>query len=532
MPLKIINNLPPSFVRPYLDSDSFFKRFQADKFETDPSPSPESLGLGFSQPGGWKKPDNVGDFFEWTFDRGSNTFSVIPYGIRGNRIIKDHPVVQRAEIDVERLKALPSVVAMPTVATLGVWDPALQLDQPIGKEHVREVANKRVIENALSGGWLHAKNLSLPQELELFGFYRIAAMMDTWGRSPQLMTKGLINDQIDWHLENFSDLPMLIGTGSENLEGHLTSEQRAPGGLREGTIQATYIKARKEQLQKVLEAGHTPILFPDVMHKGLSDAENIEIVNQLLKFQVRSIVAHVLGTPFVPDTDWYNLAVLKKTAPNALAVKTSTPNHQAQLDYHRTVTDARSIMLTGDDRGWAVELLYGAQKLLESKTMPDLEQAERNGFKYIKGPNNIGGLLGYFGLNLHQTIAAINELNQWFHNSVFNTGEETESHLKKYLELTVPAMGMSTDVFFGSMNPTKAYTWYVWLSNIFTGVLNEEDGAVLPHKSNVWKNNLEEQIIGGRLLTWMILCGAVTIGEAEQIVQKHDKYVLGGTEIN
>lgn len=526
MTLEITTNLAPRFVKPFLDPDRFARAFQRDRFESDPSPAPEELGLGFAQSGGWTKPARLGPTYRWIFDTHSNTVTVEGDN-SSKRFLEDHPLLGRAEIDVDYLRAHPSILAMPTVATLGVWERGIEKGQRIEQNDVKADANRKVLECVLSGGWQHAKNLSLPQDPRLRYFYRPAVMMDTWGRTPGLMSASMINDQIQWHIDHFGDHEILIGTGSENLDDfHVSREKRGRGGLKEDGMLAKYIKARTQQLDKVLKAGHTPILFPDIMHMGLSDGENIWIVGNLLKVMERKIVAHVLGTPFVPDTDWYNLNVVEETVGLAKALKTSTPNHQAQLDYYKKANQKGSLILTGDDRGWGVEWLYGAQKQLEGiDDISVLEEGDRNGFGYIEGPNNIGALLGYFGLNLHQTIAAICELNKWYYNKLGGNHTQADEHLSNYRNLTALAMGMSTDVFFGPMNPTRAYTWYVWLANIFTGVLDPEDGYVLPHKANVWEADGEQQVIGGRLMVWMLLCGAITPGEAEEIVKKHPHFV-------
>ena len=526
MTLEITTNLHPITAAHYINPERFVTGFKRDKFESDPSPPPEDLNLGFSQDGGWSKPFALGERFRWIFDTQAHTVTV--KNMDGSQsFMVDHPFLKRAEIDVDYLRAHPSVVAMPTVATLGVWERGIEKGQRIGQNNVKTEANKKVLECVLSGGWQHAKNLSLPQDPRLRYFYRPAVMMDTWGRTPDLMSDSMIGDQIQWHIDNFGEQGLLIGTGSENLDSfHVAREKRGRGGLKEDGMLAKYMKARTQQLDRVLRAGHTPILFPDVMHMGLSDGENIWIVSDLLKVMERKIVAHVLGTPFVPDTDWYNMEVVKETVGLSKALKTSTPNHKAQLDYYNAANERGGLVLTGDDRGWGVEWLYGAQKQFEGDDdINVLEPGDRNGFRYVQGPNNIGALLGYFGLNLHQTIAAICELNKWYYNKLEANHTQADEHLSNYLNLTAPAMGMSTDVFFGPMNPTRAYTWYVWLANIFSGVLDPEDGYVLPHKANVWEADGEQQIIGGRLMVWMLLCGAITPGEAEEIVKKHPQFV-------
>jgi hypothetical protein len=387
---------------------------------------------------------------------------------------------------------------------------------------------KSVRDFLASGGLIGARNLNvqaaLPAGQSLTGLFAIADWMDTASRTPPRMSAAFIREALTWSSQNVIPGTCLwLGTGSENVP----LGQRVEYALQTGAITTEqYVAFRREQLRFVKELGHVPILFPDQMQNGLDAKANISLINQLLSTFLGEIVLHKLGKPFLEPTGYLTNEVLQDTAGNGYAVKSSHPGFPYQMEDDAAIQLAndrnpnrRVVMHTGDDRGFAYDFYVGAvrQARLGGPSNPNFF-INRNGYKFVND-RNISALLGYLGLNPHQSIAAIIRLSQHFHEVVAGSPESplARKSLQDFWDLMAPAMLLSQRSFFGPFQPTPAYTGHVELSHRFAGVLHPEDGHPLPHR-DISLQGRERQALARDHLLAHVYAGAVTAEELPEVM--------------
>lgn len=324
--------------------------------------------------------------------------------------------------------------------------------------------------------------------------------------------------------------------------------------------------------EKLLE----PIIFPAIEQNGLSAAENIDIALQLGNYAVSKgmrPIMHKLGSPFVPATDYVTDEIVKGGSGPYQAVKSSVPlmnkldvpGFEAfsgqKEDYYAASDQLQSKLYTGDDRNFGMVWLWAANRELEQAKQRITERIEagtfylgqsyidaqkpkqgilqahsRNGYTFLKGIN-ANALLGYIGLNPSQTANAIIELSNWFYDSLdahalmenarvnggsddfSNKVQAADKHLNNYLQIILPAMGMSTHAFFSNYNPTPSYTDYVTASHKLAGV-DLGEGRPLPHRrmQGTKDDTIEQKRVIGQQLAWQFLAGTHDFRRAQAIV--------------
>jgi hypothetical protein len=533
--VSIVTNLDPDDVRCYAgDNPGAFSTALAGAYRegTDPNVPAERLNLGFQQEDGkWHQPGTTpsqSDLYRWEFRPGSGggVAMVTPAG--GSCQPIEIPLTPRAELTAEDLQwiATHSLIVEPVAAALAVYHLQEVRDDMVGVTAIDHDANERVMRNILSGGSAGAGLLGIRPHAELDNLVAVAAAMDTACRTPQMMDPAFIETILAWYDSKFPEATLWLGTGSE----HVPAAQRKPHALRDGLIgMDAYIEARRKQLDIVLEMGERrhPILFPDQMQAEYGAQNNIQTINALLGVSPNNIVLHKLGSPFNALTDYLTLEVLRATAHLAYAVKSSDPRLPMQIEDYRAVraacekTTSPVVLFTGDDRGFPFDWVFGAQQQLEQHRKAGQDNtAPRNGFTFVRDANT-SALLGYLNLNLHQTIVAIVRLSQWYDEMKKGEGcnqQKAKGYLDQYWALMAPAMGLSTDSFFGKWDPTPAYTWRAEMAYRFTGVLQDRDGEVLPHRATKWSDSLDRRVLAGRLLAWMVVSGAITAEELPAVL--------------
>jgi hypothetical protein len=405
------------------------------------------------------------------------------------------------------------LIVDPYAAALALYDPNIGNMEKVEWPHFREAGSQRILDHIRSGG---------VEDPEARDFLGQAVMMDTASRTPSIMTPDFIKKAQRWYAENGEGASLWIGAGSEN---YLLPPGERLGALNGGKAdRARYIEARREQLEFVQGLGQTPILFPDIMHHGLDDDANEKIIREILAGKEGEVILHKLGTPFVKETDWFTPELLKRIAGLGKGVKTSNPIFANQVNDYNAIMAGKGAMYTGDDRNFALVWLMGAIKQIQTDN-PTPPTHERNGFHFIKD-KNANALLGYIGLNPKQTIAGIIELSKWYHEKM--KGKQchhptADKHLNNYLEIMMPAMGMSIDAFFSKYNHTPAYTGYVELANRFSGVIIDKDGSPLPHRRSLLDGTNSQKHINGRFLAWQFLSGAIPSDKVEDAIGKNSK---------
>lgn len=529
MPTEIITNLSPRRVAAYLETDFATAFEEAGISGIDPNISAKDLNLGYAQQGGWTRPSrapsDADELYRWEIN--GDRAVVRPFTSTHEKPVEIE-LTLRATLtadDVRFLRENPQIVEL-VPAALGVYKPeCVPAMGEIPPDAFDFEANARIFENLRSGGVAHAANLDLKGFEGLKDLLAVAAFMDTACRTPDRMSPALVELVVNWYGQ-FKDATVWIGAGTE----HVPLDKRVDQALAKGEISRDeYLQFRRKQLQLIHDLKKTPILFPDQMQNGLSEEANISILRELLSTYEGEVVRHKLCSPFNPRTDWDTNTVLSGTADLAYAVKTSDPRFENQLQDYGSVThaskQARSpvVVYTGDDRGFPGDFQYGATQQLKKRLQtgePD-KTYSRNGFTFIKDVN-ISGLLGYIGLNPFQTIAAVGKLSRWYHEKAKGDSCDAttaNNHLKDFWKLMAPAMAMSTDAFFGENDPTLAYTWRVYVANRLTGVLKENDGKVLPHRSTTWTDREDQEILARRMLSYMVVAGAITSRELRDVVR-------------
>ncbi len=478
--------------------------------------------------------------------RAENTFALVPD--LDSKTSKIGPLNEEFE-DLKALSQKLPLLVDPYVAALATYRNNIQAGKQIEAGDFLEEPNRKIFEYLAKAGFDDetAKN-----------FYGIATLMDTASRTPEIMSKGFIEHVMDFYskLARKHGTKIWMGTGTESLAPYKRGDgaiKAAKGGL----TKEQYIAARKEQIDFVHDLNKRyglrenpmdPIIFPGAEQNGLSDEDNIKIYKELLEYcekqyGYKSGILHKLGSPFRADTNFVNENVLAGAAGFAQAVKTSHPLLAKQFKDIETIAKAGSKTYTGDDRNFALDWLWGARKALtEIRTQAEKEKGwspatlaknfgspefykllkthKRNGYSFLS-QGNVHALLGYIGLNPKQTVVAIVELTKWFYAELAGQKDSAQQHLDNYMNLMSPAMGMSTQVFFGKTNPTSAYTDFVTRAHQFNGVLDiHENQRPLSHRQMKYADSSTAQkAINGQLLAWQFLTGAVDIKNAKQIVE-------------
>ncbi|OGI20687.1 MAG: hypothetical protein A3B68_09090 [Candidatus Melainabacteria bacterium RIFCSPHIGHO2_02_FULL_34_12] len=531
---SFITNLPAAYVQRFTPANFRDKHSNGSPLDRDPNVSSSELDLGFSQDSGvWhvpEKPPSKHALYKWDFLRDGETGRalVTPLGHGKQEEVFLTPRAEITGADIQWLKN-NSLIVDPIAAALAVYKrEKIKPGQMIGENAFDYDANERIIKSLLSGGSGCADNLNIPGIPELKNLLGIAAAMDTACRTPDMMSAELIQAVTKWYGENFGEATFWIGAGTENVP----KEQRIEAALTTGKItEDDYVKYRLEQIEYILSLGHTPIMFPDQMQNGYGDEQNIALITRMLSQHPNEIVLHKLGSPFNSKTDYLNLAVLQAVAHLAYAVKTSDPHYEQQIrDYNSiraavVVGNKNVVMYTGDDRGFPFIWEVGAREQLKES---DDVTSGRNDFKFISG-KNISALLGYIGLNPRQTIKAIIELSKWFEEEsrgVICDHARANQHLDNYWKLMAPAMALSTDCFFGPFDRTPAYTGRVESANRFFGVLRPEDGSVLEHRGPHWEDEIDKQVMDGRLLALLVNAGAITVDDLPTVIGRNKKMLF------
>jgi len=509
---KIVAALSPVDVAYFCRKDGD-KKTPADKLELhghnpDPNPMPYAP---FIKSGPTDKPTvDPSDLYTVTmFSDGTLDLRKAGEELKAEGVQKFHAAPD-FYIDYDYLansKEHPLIVD-PYAAALALYDPSIGNMEKVEWCHFREAGSQRILDYIRSGG---------VEDPEAKDFLGQAVMMDTASRTPSIMTPDFIEKAQRWYAENGEGASLWIGAGSEN---YLIPPGERLAALSNGRADRDrYIAARREQLELVQSLGQTPILFPDIMHHGLGDDANEEIIRAILAGKEGQVILHKLGTPFVKETDWFTHSLLERIAGLGKGVKTSAPIFANQVDDYNAIMAGKGSMYTGDDRNFALVWLMGAiNQVIENNPTPPTH--ERNGFHFIKD-KNANALLGYIGLNPKQTIAAIIELSKWYHEKI--KGKQchdptANKHLSNYLEIMMPAMGMSIDAFFSKYNHTPAYTGYVELANRFSSVIIDKDGRPLPHRRSLLDGTNSQKHINGRFLAWQFLSGAIPPNKVEDAI--------------
>jgi hypothetical protein len=370
------------------------------------------------------------------------------------------------------------------------------------------------------------------------------------------------------HLETSQQGEGAISKGAVTKENYITARKKQIDKLAE-LNNTVGLGADGE---KLLE----PIIFPAIEQNGLSAAENISIALELGNYAVSKgmrPIMHKLGSPFVPATDYVTDEIVRGGSAPYQAVKSSVPlmnkldmaGFEAfsgqKEDYFAASDQLQSKLYTGDDRNFGMVWLWAAKRELEQAKARITEQIEagtfepgqsyinsekpkqgilqahsRNGFTFLKGIN-ANALLGYIGLNPSQTANAIIELSNWFYDSLDahalaeyarvngnpdNSSQRVqaaEKHLNSYLQIILPAMGMSTHAFFSQYNPTPSYTDYVTAAHKIAGV-DLGEGRPLPHRRMIGSpdDTINQKRVIGQQLAWQFLSGTHDFALAQAIV--------------
>ena len=522
----VINNLPPQYLALF-NPNAFMaaNKFALSNPESDPNVSDSLLQLGYTQKGGkWQSPKlapNEQELFKWEFTSDGRAL-VTPLG--GKKIVPTEVQltgrVELTEKDFNWMQQHPLAID-PIVAALAVYKLDKITDSNFPYDAYDIDANDKIIQFLLTLDPTLAPNLNLIGVDDAENCLGLALLMDTACRN-DTMSPEFIQNAVNHLVSTFPSATQWIGCGVENVP----SKKRNPFALRDGSIDPKeYIKYRLEQIEYILDKAKVPIYFPSPMQEGYTG--NLELMQEVLGKHPRKVVAHKLREPFNELTNYFDLIILQAIAHLAYAVKTSDPRYYEQMKDYSAVRaaatkDYKPIMHTGDDRGTFFTLWKGVDELVKKIQKGEKpETYERNYFTFYRDVN-ISALLGNIGLNPINFIYLDLIASKYVYAKRKGNEVKASEYEKEYWRVAAPYTGYSTDSFFGENDPTRAYTWKVWLTNRMAGTLNANDGEVLPARQTSWKDGINRKILAGRHAALGAWAGAFN-GEEMPIVLGKNK---------